>query len=93
MPKSPIEQEIIDGLFYWDNISPTWFRLVERKTMDVVGHYKCHDIGYFLVTAVAHQRYYHTSGMADQQGFQSAESAREWIEQNAKDHWLEAPHA
>ena len=35
--RSPIEQQIIDGLYYWDQIGPDWFRLLERRDQDVVG--------------------------------------------------------
>ena len=35
---SPIEQEIIDGKLYWDAIATDWFRLIETRTHDVIGH-------------------------------------------------------
>jgi hypothetical protein len=41
--RSPIEQEIIDGKAYWDNLGPEWLRLIDRRTMDVIGHYRRHQ--------------------------------------------------
>jgi|SRR5215467_4890257 len=87
--RSPIEQELIDGLLYWDHITQTWLRLIERKTMDVVGHYK-KEMGWntFHWIAVRHPRYYQATGKADQQRFDTEAEARLWIEQGAKEHWI-----
>jgi hypothetical protein len=89
--RSPIEQEIIDGKYYWDNISPTWLRLIEKASMEVVGHYKIENsvgLGACCITAVRHARHHIATGSRGQQRFQTSADARYWIEQNAKDHWL-----
>jgi len=82
---SVIEQNIIDGVFYWDNIASNWFRLVHRASMDVVGHYREQYSVYHNWLAVRHGWNYQANGKADQHGFNDAEQARAWIEQAAKE--------
>jgi len=84
--QSPIQQQIIDGVFYWDSIGPDWNRLLERETQDVIGHYR-REYSDSLWRAVANTRYHASTGARDQRTFATAEQAREWIEQNAKDNW------
>jgi len=88
---SPISQEIIDGLLYWDHIGQTWLRLIAHKPQDVVGHYK-KEMWWnsFDWIAVRHFKGYHANGKRDQRRFDTESEARLWIEQWAKEHWLTA---
>lgn len=38
--RSPIEQEIIDGVCYWGPIGNRWYRLIDKVSQDVLGHYR-----------------------------------------------------
>ena len=85
MNPSVIQQQIIDGLFYWDNIAPEWLRLIHRASQDVVGHYKREHFGLHKYVAVRHGWNYQANGKADQRGFQTEEQARAWVEEQAKE--------
>jgi hypothetical protein len=81
---SPIQQQIIDGLFYWDTFGNERYRLLERATQDVVGHYRRED-GWQTTrwVAVCHARDYHATAKRTQRTFATAKEAKRWIEQNA----------
>ncbi len=90
MEISPISQELIDGLYYWDKIGPNWYRLIERANRDVLGHYLREDN--WRTTrwiAVTHARYSYANGKSDQRGYTTEAEAKRAIEQHAKDVWID----
>lgn len=92
--KSPIEQQIIDGAYYWDTIGPNWFRLLLAKPEkvdrgNVLGHVRMeygHADTYYI--AVRHLPYYLATGSADKGAFDSPEQARQWVEQGVVENWI-----
>jgi hypothetical protein len=85
---SPIQQEIIDGLFYWDLIGQDWHRLLHRKSQDVVGHYRPNHFPTDRWVAVRHAPGYQSNGKRSHRIVNTADEARLLIETNAKEYWL-----
>lgn len=80
--KSPIEQEIIDGKYYWDKIGSNWYRLLERPGMEVIGHYRDWGTqGHWMATIRIIERNVRTERT---KLCYTPEEARQWIEQDLK---------
>lgn len=89
LDRSTIEQELIDGLYYWDTIGPEWERLIERKSNDVPGHMKP-EVTALGKRWIAVRRFpnYQANGKADQRAFDTREASKQWIEDGVKFYWL-----
>lgn len=86
---SPIEQEIIDGLFYWDNLSPVWFRLIERHTHNVVGHSRIDNFStdkHHVVTLL--KKPTETPGPLLLTSYNVPNNGSREVEKYCKEHWL-----
>ena len=82
--RSPIEQELIHGKCYWEPIGSgqfIWFRLVEHRSLDVIGHYKREwSLVLYDWIAVCHGRNHLVTGKTQSHGFNTDTEARRWIE-------------
>lgn len=84
--KSPIEQRIIDGTCYWDQIGPRWYRLIDRVSQDVLGHYK-------QAFEVAGRWHCVINSTGSRAVFPTQSEAREFIELYARGYYESLEHA
>ena len=83
----PISDQLAYGHMYWDAIAPSWWRLSDRTSQDVIGHMRLDLISDAYIT-VGHQHDYHKTRKREQKIFDTKEQARLWVEQFAKENWL-----